>query len=215
MGLEGLVSKRSDRPYRPLRGDPLPVALSPPAFIGRARSLIFSRSHLPRELNWEDHGREKNLLSKCSEDSERQRVIPMVDVSYSRLKQQLDPTVVRVLAAALAVILIGAGCAMIWGFGSGSVALPPSATAIPVPAHGQVSDEILETAKGLQVTQQQAIDQLQVVQDQLAAQKAETKKLSEQMAAMTEKLDALQQSVASMPAPPVAAPISPARPRHQ
>jgi uncharacterized coiled-coil protein SlyX len=140
----------------------------------------------------------------------------MVDVSYSRLKQQLDPTVVRVLAAALAVILIGAGCAMIWGFGSGSVAaLPPSATAIPVPAHGQVSDEILETAKGLQVTQQQAIDQLQVVQDQLAAQKAETKKLSEQMAAMTEKLDALQQSVASMPVPPVAAPISPARPRHQ
>ena len=154
-------------------------------------------------------------MPKCSEDSERQRVIPMVDVSYSRLKQQLDPTVVRVLAAALAVILIGAGSAMIWGFGSGSVALPPSATAIPVPAHGQVSDEILETAKGLQVTQQQAIDQLQVVQDQLAAQKAETKKLSEQMAAMTEKLDALQQSVASMPVPPVAAPISPARPRHQ
>ena len=68
----------------------------------------------------------------------------MVDVSYSRLKQQLDPTVVRVLAAALAVILIGLGSAMIWGFGSGSVAaLPPSANAVPVPAHGQVSDEFL------------------------------------------------------------------------
>ena len=48
---------------------------------------------------------------------------------------------------------------------------------------GQASNELLETAKGLQVTQQQAVDQLQVVQDQLAAQKAETKKLSEQIAA--------------------------------
>jgi len=38
------------------------------------------------------------------------------------------------------------------------------------------------------------------VQDQLVAQKAETKKLSEQIAAVTEKLDALQQSVANAPA---------------
>ena len=116
----------------------------------------------------------------------------------------------RVLAAALAVILIGLGSAMIWGFGSGSVAaLPPSTNAVPVPAHGQVSDEILEMAKGLQVTQQQAVDQLQVVQDKLSGRwkKPETKKLSEIMAAVTEKLDALQQSVASMPAPSVAAPI--------
>ena len=65
------------------------------------------------------------------------------------------------------------------------------------------------------MTQQQAVDQLQVVQDQLAAQKAETKKLSEQMAAVTEKLDALQRSVADIPAPPVAAPVSPPRARHQ
>jgi len=80
---------------------------------------------------------------------------------------------------------------------------------------GQASNELLlETAKGLQVTQQQAVDQLQVVQDQLAAQKAETKKLSEQMAAVTEKLDALQRSVADIPAP-VAVPVSPPKSRHQ
>ena len=48
-----------------------------------------------------------------------------------------------------------------------------------------------------------------------AYQKAETKKLSEQMAAVTEKLDALQQSVASMPAPSVAAPVTPPKARHQ
>jgi uncharacterized coiled-coil protein SlyX len=60
---------------------------------------------------------------------------------------------------------------------------------------------LIETAKALQVTQQQAVDQLQVVQDQLLAQKAETKKLSEQIATLTEKLEAVQQSVASPPTP--------------
>jgi uncharacterized coiled-coil protein SlyX len=62
------------------------------------------------------------------------------------------------------------------------------------------SDELLETTKGLQVTQQQAVDQLQVVQDQLVAQRVEVKKLSEQIAALTERLDTLQQSIANMPA---------------
>ena len=55
--------------------------------------------------------------------------------------------------------------------------------------------------KGLQVTQQQAVDQLQIVQDQLVAQRAETKRLSDQIAALTERLDALQQSVANLPTP--------------
>jgi hypothetical protein len=95
----------------------------------------------------------------------------MVDASYSRQNKQEDRAVVRVrrlrvLAMALAVILIGLGCALLWGFGGRSVAaLTPSASAVPVPAREQVSDEIHETAKGLQVTQQQAVDQLQVVQD--------------------------------------------------
>jgi len=146
----------------------------------------------------------------------------MIDASFSRQKQQEDRAVVRgrrlrVLAVALAVMLIGLGCAMVWGFGARSVAaLPSSADAAgSAPAREQVSNELLETAKGLQVTQQQAVDQLQVVQDQLAAQKAETKKLSEQIAAVTEKLDALQQSVASIPAPPITAQPPAAKSRHQ
>jgi uncharacterized coiled-coil protein SlyX len=61
--------------------------------------------------------------------------------------------------------------------------------------------------KGLQITQQQAVDQLQVVQDQLVAQETETKTLSEQVATLTEKLDALQQSVANIPAPSFTAPV--------
>ncbi len=109
----------------------------------------------------------------------------------------------RVVAVALAIILIGLGCALFWGFGSSTVAaLPSSASAVSTAAREQVSDEILETAKGLQVTQQEAVDQLQVVQDQLAAQKAETKRLSELIATLTEKLDALQGTVANIPMPP-------------
>jgi septal ring factor EnvC (AmiA/AmiB activator) len=98
---------------------------------------------------------------------------------------------------------------------SGLSELPSSASAALAPAREQVADEILETAKGLGITQQQAVDQLQVVQDQLAMQKAETKRLSEQIAAVTEKLDALQQSIASIPAPTVAAPPPAPKSRHQ
>jgi hypothetical protein len=54
-----------------------------------------------------------------------------------------------------------------------------------IAAPERVSKELLETTKGLQATQQQAVDQLQVVQDQLMAQKEETRKLSEQFAIMT------------------------------
>lgn len=109
----------------------------------------------------------------------------------------------RLLAVALAIIiLIGLGSALFWNLGGGTVAaLPSSAGAVSTSARELVSDEILETAKGLQVTQQQAVDQLQVVQDQLAAQKAETKKLSETIATLVEKLDALQVTVANIPPP--------------
>ena len=80
---------------------------------------------------------------------------------------------------------------MFWGFGSSTVAaLPSSASTVAAPAREPVSDEFLKTARGLGITQQQAVDQLQVVQDQAAAQKAETQKLSEQIVAVTEKLDA-------------------------
>ena len=59
---------------------------------------------------------------------------------------------------------------------------------------------LLETTKGLEVTQQQAVDQLQIVQDQLLVQQSETKRLSEQITTLAERLDALQQSVANIPA---------------
>ena len=126
----------------------------------------------------------------------------MIDASFSRQRHQEDRAIVevrrlRAFAIALTIILIGLGGTLFWDFGSSTVAALPS-SAVSAPAREQVSDEILETAKGLGITQQQAVDQLE------AAQRAETKKLSEQIAALTAKLDALQQSIASVPAPPVA-----------
>src|ERR1039458_1948741 len=109
-----------------------------------------------------------------------------------------------IIPVAAAFVLIVAGLLLVRGFG-GTMAAAPSSSVARAPTVEQVSTEILETAKGLGITQQQAVDQLQVVQDQLAAQKAETERLSEQIAAVTEKLDAIQQSVASIPEPRVAA----------
>jgi hypothetical protein len=91
-------------------------------------------------------------------------------------------------AIALGLILVGIGYVMPQrGFASNSA--------------GQFTNEFLETTKGLQLTQQQAVDQLQVVQDQLVAQKAETKTLTEQVGILTLKLQTLQQPVAEIPAP--------------
>jgi uncharacterized protein HemX len=124
----------------------------------------------------------------------------MVDAAFSR-KLQLGHAAIRahwqlIIPLVAAFVLIGGGWT-VWAFSATKEAAPRAA-----------SDVLLETTKGLEVTQQQAVDQLQIVQDQLAAQQAETKKLSKQIATLTEKLDALQQSVANIPAVPVATPTS-------
>ena len=136
----------------------------------------------------------------------------MVDASFSRQRAQEDRVAgvrrqLLIFAVGLAVILIGLGYVLLQrGIMGNTAAVAPS---VVPDAQERVSNEILETTKGLQVTQQQAVDQLLVVQDQLVAQKAETKKLSEQIATVTEKLDALQHSVANIPAPSTTAPVSP------
>jgi hypothetical protein len=117
----------------------------------------------------------------------------MVDAAYSRQGRQEDDASVRaalrrlIIPLVAAFALIGGGLTMVWAFGGSKVVDVPTTSA----SSGRASDELLETTKGLEVTQQQAVDQLQVVQDQLAVQQAETKKLSEEMAALHAKLDAL------------------------
>jgi uncharacterized coiled-coil protein SlyX len=80
----------------------------------------------------------------------------------------------------------------------------------------QASEQLVEKTKGLEATQQESIDQLQVIQDQLqnvrrvlAAQQSDTKRLSEQVSGLTEAIEGLRQSFASAqanePAPAPAA----------
>jgi hypothetical protein len=63
---------------------------------------------------------------------------------------------------------------------------------------------LVEKTKGLETSQQESIDQLQVVQDQLqtvkrllSAQQADTRRLSEQVGSLTGAIDTLRQSFAS------------------
>jgi hypothetical protein len=69
----------------------------------------------------------------------------------------------------------------------------------------QASEQLVEKTKGLEAGQQESIDQLQTVQGQLeavrrllAAQQADTKRLSDQVATLTESVDGLRQSFASV-----------------
>jgi len=128
----------------------------------------------------------------------------MIDASFSRQTDREDRAAgVRqrwVFAVALGLILIALGFALLQRGFSGNTA----PAVVPSAARAKAATEILETMKGLQATQQQAVDQLQVVQDQLVAQKAETKKLSEQIATMSEKLEALQSAVSAPASTPAA-----------
>jgi uncharacterized coiled-coil protein SlyX len=119
--------------------------------------------------------------------------------SWQQAKQVTAQAMRRrlLLTFAAAVVLIGGGWLTLWASGGvPRVAPAPHPTAA---VSRRPSDELLETTKGLQVTQQQAVDQLQVVQDQLVVQRAEMKKLSEQITALTERFEVLQQSIANTP----------------
>jgi uncharacterized protein HemX len=125
---------------------------------------------------------------------------------------------IRLAAGALIVILLGIGGISLWRAYSGSSPEPDRvvfARQLQVRT-AQASEQLVEKTKGLEVTQQESIDQLQVVQDQLqtvkrllAAQQADTKGLSEQVSRLTEAIDGLKQSFASARAPEAASDSAP------
>jgi hypothetical protein len=92
----------------------------------------------------------------------------MLDAAYSPQKLNVDHAAVRarrrlIIPLVAALVLVGGGSMTVWSFSASKAVVP------------RASDELLETTKGLEVTQQQAVDQLQIVQDQLVAQQTETK----------------------------------------
>jgi len=109
-------------------------------------------------------------------------------------------------AGTLVVILLGVGSIALWRSYTGTSPEQDrivAARQLQVRA-AQASEQLVEKTKGLEATQQESIDQLQVVQDQLqtvrrllAAQQADAKRLSDQVAGLTEAIEGLRQSFAS------------------
>jgi uncharacterized protein HemX len=118
-------------------------------------------------------------------------------------------------AVALAVVLLGIGSITLWRAYTGTT---PETDRVVASRQlqtrtAQASEQLVEKTKGLEATQQESIDQLQVVQDQLltvrrllAAQQADTRKLSEQVGTLTESIEGLRQSFASAQASEPATP---------
>jgi uncharacterized protein HemX len=117
---------------------------------------------------------------------------------------------IALAAGALIVIVLGVGAIALWRGYTGTSPEPDRVVvARQLQARtAQASEQLVEKTKGLEATQQESIDQLQVVQDQLqsvkrllAAQQAEAKRLSDRVSGLTEAIDGLRQSFASAPPP--------------
>jgi hypothetical protein len=109
-------------------------------------------------------------------------------------------------ATALLAIVVGIGAIAAWRAFTGTAPEPDRVIAARLlqARAAQASEQLVEKTRGLEATQQESIDQLQVMQDQLqtmrrllALQQAESKRLSEQIVTLTESVDGLRQSFAS------------------
>ena len=113
---------------------------------------------------------------------------------------------IAIAAVALVVVVLGTSSIALWRAYTGNSPEADRAASVRLlqARTAQASEQLVEKTRGLEATQQESIDQLQVVQDQLqtvrrllALQQADTKKLSEQVGTLTEAIDGLRQSFAS------------------
>jgi len=113
---------------------------------------------------------------------------------------------IALAAATLVFILVGVGSIVLWRAYTGTSPEQDRTTSARLlqVRTVQASEQLVEKTRSLEVSQQESIDQLQVVQDQLqtvrrllAAQQSDGKRLSEQVATLTGAIDALRQSFAS------------------
>ena len=113
---------------------------------------------------------------------------------------------IALAAVTLLLIVAGVTAIALWRAYAGTSTEPDRAEAARQLQEraALVSQQLIEKSKGLEITQQQSIDQLQVMQDQLqgvrkqlAEQQADTKRLTDQVAGLAEAIDGLRQSFAS------------------
>jgi uncharacterized protein YoxC len=113
---------------------------------------------------------------------------------------------IAIAAAALVIVVLGVSFITLWRSYTGAAPETDRVVATrQLQARAtQASEQLVEKTKGLEATQQESIDQLQMVQDQmqtvrrlLAAQQTDTRKLSEQVGTLTGAIEGLRQSFAS------------------
>src|ERR1700694_5065138 len=113
---------------------------------------------------------------------------------------------IALAAAALVILVVGVGSIVLWRAYTGtSPEQDRIASARQMQARtAQASEQLIEKTKGIETSQQESIDQLQVVQDQLqtvrrllTSQQTDTRKLSEQVGSLTEAIEGLRQSFAN------------------
>ena len=139
------------------------------------------------------------------------------DERKTRGKGLIGAQPIALAAGALILVVLGIGGIGLWRAYTGASPEQDriiAARQLQVRA-AQASEQLVEKTKGLEASQQESIDQLQVVQDQLqtvrrllAAQQADNKRLSEQVSGLTEAIDGLRQSFASAPAAEATRPSS-------
>ncbi len=124
---------------------------------------------------------------------------------------------IALAAAALVVILVGVGSIAPWRAYTGTSPEQDRTTTTrqSQPRTAHASEQLIEKTKGLEASQQESIDQLQVVQDQLltvkrllTVQQNDTKRLTEQLQGLTGAVDGLRQSFASAQSAEVSSPPS-------
>ena len=125
---------------------------------------------------------------------------------------------IAIAAAALVIVVLGVTSITVWRSYTGNA---PETDRVVAARQlqtraAQASEQLVEKTKGLEATQQESIDQLQMVQDQLqtvrrllATQQADNRKLSEQVGTLTEAVEGLRQSFASAQASEPSAASSP------
>ena len=142
----------------------------------------------------------------------------MIELAPRNTLARIGGQPIAVAAVALALVVIGIGSIALW---RGYTGTAPETDRVVATRQlqartAQASEQLVEKTKGIEATQQESIDQLQVVQDQLqtvrrllAAQQADNRKLSEQVGTLTEAIDGLRQSFASAQASESAAASAP------
>ena len=133
-------------------------------------------------------------------------MIDLAEDTRSNTLFRLGGQPIALTAAALLLLIAGVTSIAIWRAYTGAAPETDRAVASrQLQARtAQASEQLVEKTKGLEATQQESIDQLQIVQDQLqtmkrllASQQADTKRQSEQVANLNESIDGLRQSFAS------------------